>query len=33
MGILEEGLTEVQDYLTQQRADREAYYLAQVGLG
>ena len=33
MGILEEGLTEVQDYLTQQRSDREAYYLAQVGLG
>ncbi len=33
MGILEEGLTEVQDYLTKERAGREAYYLAQVGQG
>lgn len=33
MGILEEGLTEVQEYLTKERAGREAYYLAQVGQG
>ena len=33
MGILEESLAEVRDYLTQQRADREQHYLELAGLG
>ena len=32
MEIVGEGLTEIQDFLAREKADREAYYLEQVGL-
>ena len=33
MKIVEEGLLEIQDFLAQEKADREQYYLELVGLG
>ena len=33
MKIVEKGLTEIQDFLAQEKADREQYYLELVGLG
>jgi hypothetical protein len=33
MKIIGEGLTQIQDFLSQEKADREQYYLELVGQG